>query len=35
MHRTGDRIAIEGSFGIVFDEDGQAVGVAGLLTKAG
>jgi len=35
MHRTGDRIEIEGSFGIVFDEDGQAVGVAGLLTKAG
>ena len=35
MHRAGNRIEIEGSFGIVFDEDGQAVGVAGLLTKAG
>ncbi len=35
MHRTGDLIEIEGSFGIVFDEDGQAVGVAGLLTTAG
>ena len=39
MHRTGDRIEIEGSCGITLDEDGQAVGVAGLLrahpTKAG
>jgi PAS domain S-box-containing protein len=34
IHRTGDRIEIAGTFGIVFDEDGQAVGVAGLLTKA-
>lgn len=34
VHRNGDRLEIEGDFGIVLTEDGQAIGVAGLLRRS-
>jgi hypothetical protein len=34
VHRNGERIEIEGDFGVVRTEDGQTMGVAGLLRRA-